>query len=66
MLQITVKLTEELEVYIKDGVVQNNKGEIDSWYGSEITKKINLNEILEHVKGLPNGNYRISLVVERI
>ena len=66
MLQITVKLTEELEVYIKDGIVQNNPGELDEWYGEEVTRKVNLSEVLKATSKLPDGDYKLTLTLEKL
>jgi hypothetical protein len=65
MIQISAKLVEELDVYIKNGIVQNNEGEIGEWYGSEITEKVNLQDILENINKLPNGDYKLTITFEK-
>jgi hypothetical protein len=66
MLEITAKLTETTELCIKNGVVQNNPGEIGRWYGDEITQEVDFNEVLSQIKELPNGQYKVTVVVEKI
>lgn len=60
-----IKIEVETTAYVHDGKLKTHPCECGEWYGDDICEKINFNSEIEKLK-LPEGEYKISLVLERV
>ena len=59
------KTTIETKGYFNNGILKNYPCDLGDWYGDEICKKVDFNEVIDEM-GLPKGEYRILVTLERI
>ncbi len=51
--------------HFKDGKLKTHPNELGEWYGDETCKEINFNREIENI-GVPNGEYKITITLERV
>ena len=66
MLKIQVNLTKEETIHVVDGKLQNTPGEIGEWYGDEITRELELSDLIGDISELPKGEYKLIISLEKI
>lgn len=59
------KTTIETTAHFENGVLKTHDCELGGWWGNDICEEINFKEAIKNV-GMPKGNYRVKIVLERI
>lgn len=59
------KTTIETTATFENGILKTHDYPLGGWWGNGICKEINFNEELENV-GIPEGNYKVKIVLEKI
>lgn len=64
-LDITAKLSIDTTAYVHKGELKTQPCNLYEWYGNETCERLDINSAFEQSK-LPDGKYKISIVIEKI
>ena len=64
-LDVAVKMTVEATAYLHNGELKTKPCDLYAWYGEVTCQKIDFNSEINAIK-LPEGEYKITIVIEKI
>ena len=64
-LEVAAKMTVETIAYLHDSELKTKPCDLYEWFGEETCQKIDFNSEINAVK-LPEGKYKITIVIEKI
>ena len=64
-LEVEAKLSVEATAYFHDAELKTHPCELYAWYGNQTCERIDFNSEINKVK-LPEGEYKITIIIEKI
>ena len=65
IVKIESRANIEIDAYFKDDSFKSHACEVGDWWGEEICKRVNFNDVMNEIK-LPEGEYKITISLEKI